>query len=88
VPDKVANPLTNAIDFYLVAWDREVRRELFSYRGWTGWQAPTLTALGRLLDLEVRYFHSGETEFLPVDEGTDTADCRNDNTFLLFSRRS
>lgn len=84
---KYANPLTNAIDFYLVAWDREARRELFSYRGWTGWQAATLTALGRLLDLDVRYFHIAETEFLSVDERVETSDCRTNNTFMLFRRK-
>jgi hypothetical protein len=84
---RISNPLTNELNFYLVAWDREDRRELFSYRDWTGWQAPMLTALGRLLDLEVRYFHDHETEFLPVDEGTETAECRSNNTFMLFSRR-
>jgi hypothetical protein len=87
VDGKIANPLTNAIDFFLVAWDRDARRELFSYRDWTGWQAATLTALGRLLDLDVRYFHVEETEFLSVDEGVETSDCRNNNTFMLFRRR-
>lgn len=87
VEDKPANPLTNAMDFYLVVWDKLDSRNLFSYCGWIGWQAPTLTALGRLLDLEVRYFHSDKTEFLPVDVDTDTSDCRDNNTFMLFSRK-
>jgi len=85
--DKPSNPLTNAIDFYLIAWDKLERRNLFSYCGWTGYQAPTLSALGRLLDLEVRYFHSDQTEFVSVDVDTETSDCRDNNTFLLFSRR-
>lgn len=84
---KYANPLTNAIDFFLVAWDKHARRELFSYREWIGWQAPTLTALGRLLDLDVRYFHVEETEFLSVDDRVDSSDCRTNNTFMLFRRR-
>ncbi len=85
--DKVSNPLTNELNFYLVAWDGDDSRELFGYRNWTGWQAPMLVALGRMLDLEIRYFHDHETEFLPVDEGTDTSDCRENNTFMVFSRR-
>lgn len=87
VDDIMPNPLTNRLDFYLVAWDKEKRRNLFSYCDWTGWQAPTLTALGRLLDLEVRYYHDDELQFMPVDEGTDTSECRTNNTFMLFSRR-
>ncbi len=86
VEEKPANPLTNALDFYLIAWDKEKRRNLFSYCGWTGWQAPTLTALGRLLDLEVRYYHNELCEFVSVDVETDTSDCRDNNTFLLFTR--
>jgi len=92
VDDKPSNPLTNGMDFNLIAWDktdkaRKNKRLLFSYCDWIGWQAPTLTALGRLIDLEVRYFHSELTEFVSVDEDTDTADCRDNNTFMLFSRK-
>ena len=86
VGDAPANPLTNALNFYLVAWDKGDRRNLFSYCGWTGWQAPTLTALGRYLGLEVRYFHDEQLEFCSVDQDTGTSDCRNNNTFMLFSR--
>ncbi len=86
VEDKPANPLTNALDFYLIAWDQDRRRNLFSYCGWTGWQAPTLTALGRFLGLEARYYHSELGEFRSVDVDTDTSDCRDNNTFLIFSR--
>lgn len=85
--EEISNPLTNALHFFLVAWDSDDRRELFGYRGWTGWQAAMLTALGRLMDLEVRYFHDHELEFLSVDEGTETSDCRENNTFMLFSRK-
>ena len=28
-----------------------------------------------------------ELQFMPVDEGTDTSECRTNNTFMLFSRR-
>ena len=84
--DKVANPLTNLMHFDLVAWNKQDRRTLFSYHDWIGWQAPSLTAFGRLMDLQVRYYHSEDTEFLSVDDGTETSDCRDNNTFLLFSR--
>ena len=87
VEDSLANPLTNEMDFELVTWDKNDRRVLFGYRGWVGWQAPTLTALGELLDLDVRYFHSEDCEFLPIREGTDTADCRDNNTFLMFTKK-
>ena len=46
-----------------------------------------LTALGRLLDLDVRYFHHELTEFVSVDDHTDTSDCRDNNTFMLFTRK-
>ena len=92
VEDEPANPLTNSMNFHLIAWDKNDKRrmserKLFSYLDWIGWQAPTLVALGRLLDLEVRYYHSELMEFISVDEGTDTADCRDNNTFLVFSRK-
>ncbi len=87
VDDLPANPLTNRLDFYLIAWDKQQRRNLFSYCDWVGWQAPTLTALGRLLDLEVRYFHDENLEFTSVDLDTDSSECRSNNTFMLFSRK-
>jgi hypothetical protein len=92
VEDRISNPLTNAMSFHLIAWDKDdkaraSRRELFGYCDWTGWQAPTLTAFGRLLDLEVRYYHNELTEFVSVDEHTETSDCRDNNTFLMFSRK-
>ena len=85
--DDPGNPLTNRMSFDLVAWDGDERRVLFEYHDWIGWQAPTLTALGRHLDLDVYYFHSEDLEFFSVDEGTDTSDCRDNNTFILFRRR-
>ncbi|MDJ0973221.1 MAG: hypothetical protein QNJ98_02015 [Planctomycetota bacterium] len=84
--DNPSNPLTNELNFALVAWDERDYRELFEYRGWVGWQAPTLVAFGQLLGLEVRYFHSEDAEFLPVTEGTDTCDCQENNTFMMFRR--
>ena len=87
VDDITPNPLTNRLDFYLVAWDKRDRRNLFSYCDWVGWQAPTLHALGQLLDLEVRYYHDDDLEFMPVDVGIETSECRSNNTFMLFSRR-
>ena len=86
VDDIVPNPLTNRLDFYLVAWDKLARRNLFSYCDWVGWQAATLTALGQLLDLEIRYYHDEDLEFLPVDVGIETSEVRSNNTFMLFSR--
>jgi len=90
--DQPGNPLTNSMHFRLIAWDkkdkaRKNKRELFSYCDWIGWQAPTLTALGQLLDLDVQYYHSEHCEFVSVEDHTDTSDCRENNTFLLFTRR-
>ena len=85
--DEPANPLTNHMDFRLITWDKSGTRTLFEYLRWIGWQAPTLYALGEILDLDVLYFHSEDTEFLPLLEGTDTSDCRENNTFLMFKRR-
>ncbi|MDA1193649.1 MAG: hypothetical protein O2894_00535 [Planctomycetota bacterium] len=87
VDDIIPNPLTNRLDFYLIAWDEERRRNLFSYCDWVGWQAPTLTALARLLDLDVRYYHDAKLDFLPVELDVETSEVRCNNTFMLFSRR-
>ena len=84
--DVTPNPLTNHMSFDLVAWDDSARRTLFEYHDWTGWQPATLAALGQLLGLEMRYFHAYETEFLPLDEGLETSDVRETNSFLLFTR--
>ncbi len=81
------NPLTNEMDFELVTWDKEDRRVLFNYDGWIGWQAPTITAMAEYLDLDARYYHSEECEFLPIREGTDTADVHENNTFLMFTKK-
>lgn len=80
------NPLTNDLNFALVVWDEDDYRELFSYRDWIGWQAPTLVAFAGLLGLECRYFHSEQAEFLLTTEGVRTSDCRENNTFMMFRR--
>lgn len=85
-PGRRANPLTNHLHFDLVARDRSGRRILWEYRDWIGWQAPTLTALARLLGLEAWYYHSERLEFRPVARDTETSDCRENNTFLLLRR--
>ena len=82
------NPLTNDMSFRLVVHDHEDYRVLFEYLHWTGWQAPSLVAFAELLDLEALYFHSERTEFLPVSEHTDTSDCTENNTFLLFRKKA
>jgi len=85
--DNPGNPLTNDMSFRLVAHDHEDYRVLFEYIHWTGWQAPTLVAFANLLDLEALYFHSDKMEFLSVDVETDTSDCTENNTFLLFRKK-
>ena len=80
------NPLTHHMSFDLVAWDDADRRTLFEYHDWIGWQPAALSALGKLLDLDMRYFHSGEAEWLPLEEGIDTSDVRENNSFIMFSR--
>lgn len=86
VRGRTSNPLTNRLHFDLVAADASGRRTLFEYRDWIGWQPPMLTALARLLGLEAWYYHSDLLEFRPVDLDTETADCRENNTFLLLRR--
>ncbi len=85
--DVTPNPLTNHMSFDLVAWNDDERRSLFQYHDWIGWQAAALTGLGRLLGLSMRYFHSAECEWLPLDEKVDTSDVRENNSFIVFSRR-
>jgi hypothetical protein len=84
--DVTPNPLTNHMSFELVASDDEGRRVLFNYHDWTGWQPPTLSALGQLLGLKMHYFHGVDCEFLPLDQGIETSDVRENNSFMLFSR--
>jgi hypothetical protein len=69
-----------------VVRDRTGARTLFEYRNWIGYQPATLVAFARLLRLDVSYFHNQDAEFVPVEERTETSDCREENTFLLFRR--
>lgn len=97
-----ANPFTNELGFRFEVWDRHERRVLFEYPHWTTWQAPTLVALARLLDLEVFYLNEAVGDFVPVDAreirparaGRRGPACRIDHSeahenvnFMLFRRR-
>jgi hypothetical protein len=81
------NPFTNLMHFHLAASDDKGSRKLFSYRDWTVWSQPILTTLGRLLDLNVLYYHSELEEFVSVDEEWDDSDVLENVTFMLFTRR-
>jgi hypothetical protein len=81
------NPFTNLMHFHLAASDDKDSRKLFSYRDWTVWSQPILTTLGRLLDLNVLYYHSELEEFVSVDEEWDDSDVLENVTFMLFTRR-
>jgi hypothetical protein len=86
-PDGEPNPFTNLMHFTLEASDETGERPLFYYRDWTVWQQATLVALGRLLDLNVLYYHSERNEFVSVEDGTDDCDVEDNVTFMLFTRR-
>jgi hypothetical protein len=85
--DGEPNPFTNLMHFHLAASDDKSSRKLFSYRDWTVWSQPILTTLGRLLDLNVLYYHSELEEFVSVDEEWDDSDVLENVTFMLFTRR-
>lgn len=84
--EALPNPLTNHMSFRLITRDKHEQRILFEYLDWVGWQAHALNGFARLLDLEVRYFHSGEAEFLPIGEDFEDSDCQENNTFILLTR--
>jgi len=86
-PGGAPNPFTNQMAFRLEARDREDDRTLFAYHDWTNWSQPTLVAYADLLDLDAYYFHSEQEEFVPVAEHTDTSDCLDNVTFMVFARR-
>ena len=81
------NPLTNHMSFRLISRDKNDQRVLFEYLNWVGWQPHALNGFAQLLDLEVRYFHSGDCEFLPIGQDFEDSDCQENNTFILLSRR-
>jgi len=82
------NPLTHHLGFRLEARTKNRKRAMFSYARWTYWAHSTLVAFADLLDLKAFYYHSEEEEFLPVTEWDDEADCEENVTFMLFTRRN
>jgi len=81
------NPLTHKLSFRLEASKGSQRRTLFRYEEWTSWAHSTLVAFADLLDLRAYYYHSEEEEFLPVTSWREDADCEENVTFMLFTRR-
>jgi hypothetical protein len=82
------NPLTHRLSFRLEARKGNQTKTMFNYHDWTYWAHSTLVAFADLLDLKAFYYHSEEEEFLPVDKWDDEADCEENVTFMLFTRRS
>jgi hypothetical protein len=81
------NPLTHALSFRLEARAGKARRTIFNYHGWTSWAHSTLVAFADLLGLHSYYFHAAQEEFVPVAQWDDGADCEENVTFMLFSKR-
>jgi hypothetical protein len=86
--DGEPNPLTHELSFRLEASVGDEKRTMFNYHGWTYWAHSTLVALGELLDLKAFYYHSEQEEFLPVRQWDDDADCEENVTFMLFTKRN
>ncbi|HPG27902.1 MAG: hypothetical protein H6748_12675 [Spirochaetaceae bacterium] len=82
------NPLTHHLSFRLQARDAKGTRTLFEYHDWTSWSHSTLVAFADLLDLKAFYYHSEEEEFFPVSRWDEDADCEENVTFMLFTRRN
>ena len=61
---------------------------MFNYHGWTYWAHSTLIAFAELLDLKSFYYHADEEEFKSVQDWDDDADCEDNVTFMLFTRRN
>jgi hypothetical protein len=81
------NPLTHELSFRLEARKGAQRRTIFNYHAWTSWGHSTLVAFADLLDLDAYYYHSEDEEFVPVSDWRDDADCEENVTFMLFTRR-
>ena len=81
------NPLTHALSFRLEARHGKQARTIFNYHGWTSWAHSTLVAFADLLGLHSYYFHAAQEEFVPVTQWDDGADCEENVTFMLFSKR-
>ena len=86
-PDGAPNPFTNLMHFNLISSDEDGERQIFPYRDWTVWSQPILVTLARLLDLNVFYYHSELSEFVPVEEEWDDCDVEQNVTFMIFTRR-
>jgi hypothetical protein len=81
------NPLTHMLSFRLEARKGDEKRTIFNYHDWTSWGHSTLVAFADLLDLDSYYYHSEDEEFIPVNDWRDDADCEENVTFMLFTRR-
>jgi hypothetical protein len=86
-PGVSPNILTNHMSFSLQVWDDHDRRTLFRYTNWTSWQAPTLVALSRLLDIRCWFFHADDEEFWPVEDAATAGETAENVNFLVFTRR-
>jgi hypothetical protein len=82
------NPLTHRLSFRLEASNGRKSRGLFNYHDWTSWGHSTLVAFADLLDLRSFYYHSEDEEFVPVSDWDGEADCEENVTFMLFTRRN
>lgn len=86
--DGEPNPLTHKLSFRLEASKGDRRKTMFNYHGWTYWAHSTLVSFADLLDLKALYYHADEEQFKPVAEWDDDADCEENVTFMLFTRRN
>ena len=86
--DGEPNPLTHELSFRLEARKGDHRKTMFNYHGWTYWAHSTLIAFADLLDLKSFYYHSDDEEFKSVTNWDDDADCEENVTFMLFTRRN
>jgi len=85
--DGEPNPLTHELSFRLEARRGQHQKTMFNYHGWTYWAHSTLIAFADLLDLKSFYYHSDDEEFRSVIDWDDNADCEENVTFMLFTRR-
>ncbi len=81
------NPLTHELSFRLEARRGQHQKTMFNYHGWTYWAHSTLIAFADLLGLKSFYYHSDDEEFKSVVDWDDDADCQENVTFMLFTRR-
>jgi hypothetical protein len=86
--DGEPNPLTHELSFRLEARKGDHRRAIFNYHGWTYWAHSTLVAFAELLGLKSFYYHAEEEEFKSVYDWDEDADCEDNVTFMLFTKRN